>query len=160
MISPWVMECASLGPVQKLAQFFDDDELATTELHELFDILFRREVRVVVVLRECCGDSVLAFGGDEQDGALQSGKHAEEQVEQDEGIRVPPGADENGIKNRPQDHENNERTDEYPAAHAVAHDIRCALANAQVRFLFLVPIKASFGHCVSVRLRTCADRYH
>jgi hypothetical protein len=69
---------------------------------------------------------------------LQTREHADKQIQQDERVDILLKGDR--VDNRPDDHEQRKLCNEPPTAHAVAHDVRCALAAGKAGLVLFVPV--------------------
>lgn len=128
-------------------QFLQNCKLLPVDGDQQLNLFLRLEIGVEVVLGHGRSDGVLSFGGDEQDRALKSRQHGEQEVQEDVGVRVPGvGRQCPGVDRSPDDHEADEAAHEGPASHPVAQDISGTLTSGQGIFVPIVPGLPSISH--------------
>ena len=86
------------------------------------DLFLRHCVSLEVVAGHGRGDRILSFRGDEQNRALQTRQHGQEQVQENKRVRIP-GPARHYIRCRPRGHGQEEGGYEPPASHGVAENI-------------------------------------
>src|SRR5664280_1305473 len=119
-----------------------------------FGVLVEQRFDVIGVLDRVQGnlgaDRVGPFGGDEQCRCLDTSEHRQEQVQQYirvgvEGLVVNDSLEEVRVAGRPENHDAEEREDEGPGPHDVAHAVGGALAQGQILLMSNAGVKMPLG---------------
>lgn len=136
----WSLNRGTPSGISHLFQFLQDCELLPVHADQEFDLFFGFQVCFVIVLGHDCGNGVLSFGGNEEDGTLKAGEHGKKKVQQNIGVGVPgSGLERPGVDGGPDHHEDDEAAHKGPASHPVPHDVSGPLALSQGSFMSVVP---------------------
>ena len=129
-------------PAQKIG---DVSELIVQHIQLVRDVLnfsLRAAINLVVQLAANAIFQVLPILAHHDDRRLNRGQHRQEQIQQDEWIRIPSGSSQDDVGGDIRDEHRKADNDERPRAAEVSHGVGDAVAKGQVLFNDLVRIAA------------------